>query len=81
MTDVGRVLLTLIRRILEDRGTASLNQPFVVFERRETHRTLRTLVENVVMRAIAIADRNVAAAKKFGSHNLSQKRAAPPGGA
>jgi hypothetical protein len=66
MTDTRQLRKVLIQRILDGAGMASRGQRRAAFENGEFTEPLKTLIEKVATQAIAITDRDVAAARATG---------------
>jgi hypothetical protein len=66
MTDTRQLRKVLIQRILDGAGMASRSQRRAAFENAEFAEPLKTLIGKVATQAIAITDRDVAAARATG---------------
>ena len=66
MSDTGRLRKALIERILDGEGTASRGERRAAFENAGIEEPLGTLADKVATQAIAVTDRDVAAARASG---------------
>ncbi|HEY6516074.1 MAG TPA: hypothetical protein VIY50_08015 [Steroidobacteraceae bacterium] len=66
MTDTRRLREALVERILDGTGMASPGQRRAAFENTGLGEPLQTLIGKVAMQAVAVTDRDVAAARASG---------------
>lgn len=66
MTDIRQLRKALTERILDEGGTASRSQRRAAFENVGLAEPLKTLIQKVATRAIAVTDRDIAAARASG---------------
>jgi hypothetical protein len=66
MTDTRQLRQALIDRILDGAGTASRSQRRAAFDNTGLAEPVKTLIEKVATQAVAITDRDVAAARAAG---------------
>lgn len=66
MTDIAKMRQTLIERVLDGAGTASLSDRRSAFQNAELSEPLKTLVRKVAAEAAAVTDDDIAAARASG---------------
>ena len=66
MTDTRQLRKALIERILDGGGMASRSQRRAAFENAGLAEPLKTLIRKVATQAIAVTDRDIAAARESG---------------